>query len=80
MGDAYLGFPMWHDQNGPDGSGTMSQLRAIEAGFSNRSFNETVAATHKWWVKQPQERRDNRRKHISQEFEQALLTAWDARS
>ena len=80
MGDQYRGFPMWHDQDGEAGSGSMSQARAVAAGFSNRPFKETVEATHKWWIEQPQERRDNRRKHISAEFEQALLAAWDARS
>lgn len=77
MGDKYAQFPMWHDQNSPDGSGTTSQARAVAAGMTNRSFEQTTADTHRWWVNQPQERRDNRRIYISNEFEQALLAAWD---
>ena len=77
MGDKYAQFPMWHDQNGPDGSGSTSQARAIAAGFTNREFRQTVSDTHSWWIKQPQERKDKRRAHISADFEKALLAAWD---
>lgn len=79
MGDRYAQFPMWHDQNSPDSSGSTSQTRAVAAGFTNRAFRQTVADTHGWWVKQAQERKDKRRVHISADFEKALLAAWDER-
>jgi 2'-hydroxyisoflavone reductase len=81
MGDDFASFPMWHNMDDPEsaGIGTVSQARAVEAGLTNRAFEETVKDTYQWWIDQPEERRANRRVLISPEFESALLAAWDAR-
>ena len=72
----YTPFPMWlHPTNVPP----VSHARAIEKGFSNRPFRETVTDTFNWWMQQSEERRTtNKRQMMTSEREQALLKAWDA--
>lgn len=79
MGENYRMFPMWLDQDNPKYGGFPSQAKAVAAGLINRPFKYTVIDTYKWWVEQPQERRDKRRILITEEFEKSLLAAWDKR-
>jgi len=46
---------------------------SIEAGMSYRSLADTVVDTHAWWTAQPAERRDNPRRWMSSEQEEAAL-------
>jgi 2'-hydroxyisoflavone reductase len=77
MGDSYAMFPMWHDQDNADFAGFTSQAKAEAVGLTHRPFKDTVTDTYNWWIEQSQARRDKRRIHITQEFEKALLLAWD---
>ncbi|MEM7360941.1 MAG: NAD-dependent epimerase/dehydratase family protein [Pseudomonadota bacterium] len=79
MGEDYRMFPMWLDQDNPEYGGYPSNAKAVAAGLTYRPFEQTVTDTYKWWIEQPQERRDKRRDLVSQEFEEALLAAWDKR-
>ena len=46
---------------------------SIKAGMSYRSLADTVVDTHAWWTAQPAERRDNPRRWMSSEQEEAAL-------
>ncbi len=79
MGTKFQDFPMWHDIDDPKEAavGTVSQKKAVAHGFNNRPFKDTVIDTFSWWMNETDQRREKQREIITEEFELALLAAWD---
>ncbi len=64
---------------GYEGFGQVSTARAIKAGLTTRTPEDTAAATLKWWLSLPEDRRKNLRFGLPADMEQTVLKAWDAR-
>ena len=68
---------LWADSDSPvSGSLTWSSQKAIDAGLTIRSAEETARDTLAWWNTLPEERRASLRTGMSAEREAEVLAAW----
>jgi 2'-hydroxyisoflavone reductase len=68
---------LWADSDSPmSGSLTWSSQKAIDAGLTFRSPEETARDTLAWWNTLPEERRASLRTGMSAEREAEVLAAW----
>jgi 2'-hydroxyisoflavone reductase len=74
-------LPVWVPSKGDSaGFAKVSNARALKAGLTFRSIDDTVKATLDWFRTQTAERRSKLRAGLSRERESKVLAAWKARA